>query len=391
MKIRLGDIASPPHREPRPRPSNSRPELRTVFLMANGLEMGGTEKQLALLARSLNRDKFRVRLGCIQGHGAFAEDLRTDFEIAEFGLGGGFLTRKALSSARTLVHYLRTHRADVAHAFSFYSNILMIPMARVAGVAVVIGSHRQFGDLLTPLQFRAQNAVFRLCDRVVCNSRAAADRLIRHGLSAKKVVVIPNAVSPEIFRAAYSRDRSQLPAVAKIGMIARMNSRAKNHDLFLRAAARLRLRYPNARFLLVGDGPLRQEFERTAQKLGLGSQVTFLGERRDIGAVLAGLDVSVLTSSSESSPNAITESMAAGLPVVSTCVGGTPELIVHGETGLLVPADDEIRLADTLDYIVGEPLARNRLGQNAREFAMMHFRMEQVCDRYESLYLERAD
>jgi L-malate glycosyltransferase len=369
--------------------SSSRAELRSVFLMANGLELGGTEKQLALLAQALDRRKFRVRLGCLRDHGPLADELHRDFELAEYDLGGGFFTRTALSAARTLARRLRSERIEVAHAFSFYSNVLMIPVARIAGVRLVIGSQRQLGDLLTPAQFTVQNALFRLCDRVVCNSRAAADRLTWRGLAADKITVIPNAVLPEIFRAAASRMRSQLPGVARIGMIARMGTRAKNHDLFLRAAARLRKRHPKTQFVLIGDGPLRPELERSVQKLRLASQVTFLGERRDVGEVLVGLDISVLTSSSESSPNAVTESMAAGLPVVSTSVGGAPELIVHGETGLLVPADDDACLADALDDLVGDPQLRRRLGQNARKFALTHFRMDEVCRRYEQLYLRR--
>ena len=105
-------------------------------------------------------------------------------------------------------------------------------------------------------------------------------------------------------------------------MIARMNAQSKNHKMFLRAAARLCGRFPDVEFVLVGDGPLRPELEREAESLGLKAQVSFLGDRQDIPAVLASLDVCVLPSSSESLSNAILESMAAGVPVVASRVGG---------------------------------------------------------------------
>jgi hypothetical protein len=95
------------------------PARSTVFLMANGLEMGGTEKQLAQLAIALSGRKFRVRLGCIQRQGYFAEALSTEWDIAEFRLGGSFFSRKALNSARALARHLHSHGVSVAHSFSF--------------------------------------------------------------------------------------------------------------------------------------------------------------------------------------------------------------------------------------------------------------------------------
>src|SRR3569832_560302 len=107
-----------------------------------------------------------------------------------------------MQSMRTryrLARHLRRHRVAIAHAFDFYANMTMVPAARLARVPVVIGSQRQLGDLLSPAQFRAQLAVFRFCDRVVCNSRAAARPLIDHGLSESKVVVIGNGLPAEAF------------------------------------------------------------------------------------------------------------------------------------------------------------------------------------------------
>jgi glycosyltransferase involved in cell wall biosynthesis len=360
----------------------------TVFLMANGLEIGGTEKQLTQLAIALNGRKFRVRLGCIQRQGYFAERMSTEWDIAEFRLGGSFFSRKALNSARALTQYLHSHEVSVAHSFSFYSNLLMIPVARMAGVPIVIGSHRQLGDLLTPLQFDAQNALLLLCDRVVCNSQAAAERLATWGLSRNKLVVIPNSVSHEIFSVGLTRKPLLCADVVRVGMIARMSAAGKDHALLLRAAAHLQAKFPNIRYIFVGDGPERPHLESMTKKMGLTNRVEFLGECRDLGEILATLDISVLASSSESSPNAITESMAAGVPVVATRVGGIPELISHGETGLLVPIDDDVRLADAIQYLVENPNVCTRFSRDARKFAEQHFRLDHVCSLYEQLYAE---
>ena len=142
-------------------------------------------------------------------------------------------------------------------------------------------------------------------------------------------------------------------------MIARMNTRAKNHSIFLRAAARLHAKYPNLEFVLAGDGPLRGQLEQEAQSLGLGDRAIFLGDRRDIPAVLASLDVSVLPSQSESLSNSILESMAAGVPVVATNVGGNPELITS-ERGFLVEPDNDSALADALDRLLRDSACEPR-------------------------------
>ena len=244
---------------------------------------------------------------------------------------------------------------------------MLIPAARLARIPVVIGSQRQLGDLLTPRQFQAQAAALRLSDCVVCNSRAAADRLLQAGFPENKIVVIANGLPSE----AFDETAPAIPkraGVLRIGMIARMNLKAKNHHVFLAAAARVLSKYPNAEFVLAGDGPLRPELEATANELGLGERALFLGDRRDIQAILASLDLSVLPSASESLSNTIIESMAAGVPVVATRVGGNPELVTD-RTGLLVPLDDVDAMAAAIEQLLGDANLRTQLGRNARQIA----------------------
>jgi glycosyltransferase involved in cell wall biosynthesis len=274
----------------------------------------------------------------------------------------------------------------VAHAFDFYTNLTLIPAAKLARVPAVIGSHRQLGDLLTPTQFRSQLMMFRWCDRVVCNSHAAADRLLQAGLPEHKVVVIGNALPPEAF-AETSPALARVAGILRIGMIARMNAAYKNHRGFLRAAARISRKLSNVEFLLVGDGPLRLELEREAAELGLQGRVQFLGDRRDIAAVLASVDVSVVPSASESLSNVMLESMAAGVPVVAIDVGGNRELASDGRAMLVAPSDEEA-LAAELERTLADPQLRSSISRRAREFAKASFSVERIRGQYCSLYAE---
>jgi L-malate glycosyltransferase len=353
-----------------------------VFLMTDTFRIGGSERQFIALAESLKNGQFLVSLGCLRKTGGFLEGYES---ISEFPPGGSFLSFQSQRARWALARRLRHEKIAVTHSFDFYSNLMLIPAARLGGVPVVIGSHRQLGDLLTPMQSLAQNMVFRLCDRVVCNSHAAAARLMDQGLSQGKIAVIPNGL-PE---AAFSETRPSLPRSGKIlrvGLIARMNDPVKNHAGFLRTAAQLIHRCPSVEFLLVGAGPLRPELEALASQLGLGSRVNFLGERRDIPGLLASMDVSVVFSHSESLPNVALESMAAGVPVVATRVGGNPEIVRDGETGVLIEPGDEEGLARALEQLMAQEPLRATIAQNARKFARSNFTLDRVTRQYEELY-----
>jgi glycosyltransferase involved in cell wall biosynthesis len=331
----------------------------------------------------LRADRLQIHLGCGQKEGPFLEGLG---EVHQFELGGSLYGLQSIRSRLRLMRVLGKLGIGVAHAFDFYSNLTLIPAAKAARVPVVIGSHRQLGDLLTPAQFRVQLMMFRWCTRVVCNSRAAAGRLLQAGLPERKVVVIGNSLPPEAFAEA-SPALPRTRGILRVGMIARMNASYKNHLKFLRVAASLSQRHRNVEFLLVGDGPLRPELEREAAELGLQGRVRFLGDRRDIAAVLASIDVSVSASASESLSNVLLESMAAGVPVVATNVGGNSELLGDGR-GVLVAAEDEEAFAAGLDRVLTEPEFRSEISRAAREFVKTNFSAERVRQQYRSLYAE---
>ena len=137
--------------------------------MTNTFETGGSERQFVVVARNLSPERFKPYTGCIRRIGAFSQELG---DVPEYWLGGSLFGWTSLRARLKLARWLRRERIQIAHAFDFYTNLTLIPAARLARVPVVIGSQRQLGDLLTPQQFRAQAAALRWCDAVVCNSQA---------------------------------------------------------------------------------------------------------------------------------------------------------------------------------------------------------------------------
>lgn len=353
----------------------------SLFLMVNSFETGGSERQFTVLAQNLTPPQFQTHLGCIDRHGPLARHFPN---APEFPLGGSLFKWQSLRTRLNLSRHLRQHQVQVAHAFDFYTNLTLIPAARLARVPVVIGSHRQLGDLLTPAQFRVQAAAFRWCDAVVCNSQAAADRLLATGISPSKIAVIGNALSSEAFIPSLAA-MPKRPGIARVGMVARMNHRYKNQSGFLRIASLVHKRMRNVEFVLVGDGPLRQQLENEAASLGLGFHAVFLGDRQDMPAVLASLDVAVNTSDSESLSNVILEAMAAGLPSVAYDVGGNSELL-SDQRGALISPGNESAFADALQNLLTDSVLREQQGCNAQKFAKENFSLEQVRQRYVDLY-----
>jgi L-malate glycosyltransferase len=359
------------------------PAQAGVFLMTNSFERGGSERQFVELARALRPGKYSVQLGCCQPKGVLREEIG---RVHHFGLGGSLYRLQSMRSRYRLAHHLRRTAVAVAHSFDYYTNLMLIPVARLAGTPVVIGSQRQLGDLLTPAQRRAQLAMFRWSDCVICNSKAAADGLVHQGFHAERLRVIGNGLAP----AAFAETKPVIPrhaGVFRVGMIARMNTRSKNHRILLEAAARLRERSQSFELVFVGDGPLRPELEQLAEELRIGGSVQFLGDRHDIPAILASLDVTVLPSSSESLSNAILESMAAGVPVIANRVGGNSELIAEGR-GFLVQPNDVEALEAALVQIAADAPLREILGGNAKRFALENFTIEQMRNKHEELYAE---
>jgi glycosyltransferase involved in cell wall biosynthesis len=349
--------------------------------MTNTFETGGSERQLAILAKSLSRERFNLHVGCIRRDGPFALDF---MDAPEFRLGGSLYGWQSLRARLRLARYLRRERVQIAHGFDFYTTLTLVPAARLAGVPVVIGSFRQLGDLLTPAQFRTQAVAFRWCDAVVCNSQAGADRLAEDGMSRSKLVVIGNALPDEAFASAPPA-LPRRPGVLRVGMVARMNARYKNHSGFLRIAARIHERFPDVEFVLAGDGPLREDLEEEARSLGLGRHVLFIGDRRDVSAVLASMDVAVLTSDSEGLSNVILEAMAAGVPVIAYDVGGNREL-VDVDRGSIVRPGDEEGFAAAVGRLLAEPALREQFARSARTFAEEKFSLRRIQTAYEELY-----
>jgi glycosyltransferase involved in cell wall biosynthesis len=362
-----------------------------VLLFTDSFIRGGTERQFVRLVRNLDRSRYDIRIACLQRRGPLLTEIETlGMPITEFPINSLYNLRTAKLFIR-LVRFLRRERIHVLHAFDFYADVFAVPAARIAGVPVVLASRRELLDLRSLWQRRAVRFACRLATGVVVNSRAAgADLLNTDPSGEERVHVIPNCIDLQHFRPSMPRNevRSILGFGADSPLIGTLcNLRAeKNVEMFLQAARQVQLTFPESRFVIVGDGPERERLQRLADELGLSGAVLFLGDRGDVSDLLGALDLFVLTSRTESFPNAILEAMSVGCPAVATLVGGVAELVREGENGFLVPPGESGTLAERIIELLRDPARRQAMGRAGRLRVKREFLAGQVSKRLQDLY-----
>ena len=294
-------------------------------------------------------------------------------------------TNNALEILTALTRYFRARPVDVVHTHRGKDTVLGALAARLAGVRGLVRTvhgHREPMRGWDRVKFGVYEALDTwtlrcFADRVVAVSRRLARSLDDGGYGPGTVVPIPNGVDVERIRSSRPREdvRRALgidPMAGVIGIVGRLTP-VKGHDLFLRAARHILDEAPRTRFLIVGDGPLRTELERTARELGVAEACVFAGARMDVYDLVGAMDAFVLSSLHEGSPMALLEAMALGTPVVATAVGGVPEILAQGTTGLLVGGQDANGLAAACLELLGDPERARAMAERARRVAADKF------------------
>lgn len=352
-----------------------RTPLRTVLLLQD-LLYGGTQRQAIELAAKIDPARFSVRMWLmIEG-----DDLAP--RAAELGIPLLWLSREKQVGPRSLLglwRQLRSDPVDVLVLLTVVPNIWGRVLGRLTGVPVIVGTCRGGGS---PAR-QHEGLLSSLADHHICNSKALADIFVRrYGVPEASVSMIPNGVDTSYFRYRPSPVGGGRRVILSV---ARMVP-DKDHDTLLRAFARIADRHPEVDLWLVGDGPGRESVERTVHGAGLAERVRLLPGRSDLLPVFEQADILVLSSMREGLPNVILEAMAVGLPVVATAVGGIPDVVRHGQTGLLVPAGDHLSMASALSRLIADDDARSAFGREGRRIAEGEYSIPAMVQCHSDLF-----
>ena len=367
-----------------------------VCLLVNDLRFGGAERQLVELARGLDKDRFRVFVATLYAGEPLEADLHDEPGVTLTSLG-----RKGkwdFGAVRTLASLLRREEVQIiqpfltpATAFGFAAGLLARTPVKIATERCGVRLNASFGNRLYRF---AEDRLSRFADAVVPNSEAGRAYVLSRGVQEDKVQVIYNGVAPERTTCA-PEDRDAVrasfgirPDEPVVGIVASLTP-AKDHETFLLAASIVKRHVPSTRFLLVGDGPMRQTLQERAQQLGLGEAAVFAGHRKHIAPYIGAMDVAVLSSCDhEGCSNFLLEAMGLSRPIVATDIGGNRELFAPGEAGLFVSPGDPVGLATATLRVLTTPGMAQGFGQRGREAFERRFTLPRMINAYEDLYLE---
>lgn len=374
-----------------------------VLLLLNSFETGGAEGQLVLLARLLIESRrFGVHLACLSRTGpllAEAEKLGVG-PIPEFPLTS-FYDRNMVKQLRRFRAFLRERRIDVVHTDGFYTNVFGIAAAKLAGVPARIGFR---GETQTDGRTSAQNlverTVFRFASVIHANSEAVKNFLIEQGVPARNIAVVYNGLDfarvmppPDLTRDV-ALEMFHLPRERQfVTMIANLHNPVKDYPMFLRAAASVRREFPEAAFVVAGEGEMLKDLRALARDLRIEQDVFFIGRCNHVAELLFASDLCVLSSKAEGFSNAILEYMGAGRPVVATDVGGAREAIAESESGYLVASGDHETMAARLIDLLRDPQKASAMGERGRSIVQQRFssevQLQRTAELYDQLLAER--
>ncbi|MCE5336685.1 MAG: glycosyltransferase [Desulfobacteraceae bacterium] len=368
-----------------------------ILYVIGSLDIGGSEKQLYLLLKYLDRKRFRPLVVSLSEGGYWIrpiEDLGV--EVICLQRHSSFEVKRLIS----LLNIIKEREPAIVHSYQ-------PPANKYAALAAMIG--RSEGKLIISRRGLAldpgsnqivkrglDDLVYRSADAVVCNSKSLQQDLKERFKTKLNTVVIPNGM--ECFQAPASGNgeaslkiNAGFPADSLVvGTVGRLVP-FKNHSMFLEIASEVVKKVPRAHFAIIGDGPMLDELQRYAAQLGIDEHVNFMGRREDVPQILPAMDLFLFTSIKDQSggegfPNAVMEAMMCGLPCVVSNVGGTRELFNNGEAGYMVDADSKGEFVRKAVKLLRDKPLREKMGARGREIILGGYSAEEMSRRFEELY-----
>jgi glycosyltransferase involved in cell wall biosynthesis len=365
-----------------------------IFYLTATSDIGGTERMLIHLLSRMDRNRFDAVVCSLVGDGSLTEKIRElGYSAETLDLSHPLQFRKICS----LYRLMKSRPFDLVQIYGLRAEAIGRPLAKMAGIPVVISSIR------SPDPWRKWYHV--LIDRMtliwancfVSNSAAGRQsRIEREGYPADCIRVIYNGIpappeykegDKDVFRKKYGIEGKAFPVICHVANLRVM----KGHREALQAIPELRKIFPDILFLFAGRDDSKGGIPNLARTLGVDENVRFLGHCPEPAEILAISDAFILPSYWEGCPTSLLEAMAFGLPCVAAQVGGIPEIIRHGENGLLIPPKNPVALTDALVSLFKNPGQRGQIAEAARQTFQNRFHIDRMVREYENLYEELTD
>ncbi|MDD5310163.1 MAG: glycosyltransferase [Candidatus Omnitrophica bacterium] len=360
--------------------------------------VGGAETLLLSITEKMSKEDIGFIIAYTSG-GMLTDDFKkAGAEVVQFDTA----SQIDLPAVFKLVKLIKSRNIDIVHSHQLRYDFLGSIAARISKTPFIFTRHQSLSDY--PIK-RFKKAIFLNVDRLITVRSAdkiaavskfiAADLIRNEWVPAERIEVIYSGLdlkkyNKEVRVGNIRKEFSIDPRAPLIGTVGRINIE-KAHDLFLKAAAEVIKAAPDARFIIAGDGPLRENQEKLSEELGLKSKVIFTGYRRDIPEIIADLNIFALSSLTESLGIVNLEAMAMGKPVVSFDVGGVSELVADKETGLLVPPRDAVTFAGAIIGLIRDKGKAKNMGLAGRRRVEENFTLDATVKKYHELYNSIAE
>lgn len=366
----------------------------TILLLGTNITTGGAQRVLLDLAKDLHARHIPVRAAFFYDKDGLLPEWQKQYEFPiecfnAWSKDGNKVFRilRLVIAWCKLTWWIRNHKISSVLTFTHDSNILGLPAAALAGVPIRYGSHHVRYPSLSKMKILIHKWIInsRIASGLVAVSSFTREQAIEEGVKPSKIKIIHNGIRlPEV--------RSDKMDALKVEMkdfdddllvltVGRLVAQ-KGQDIFIESAAAVLEQFPNAHFFIAGDGEQRDNLQALIEKLGVASQVHLLGNRTDIPELLALADVFVLSSRYEGLPMTLLEALASETPVLSSNISGVADVIVHEQTGILVPPENVPALAEGIMHLLSEEPLRMQLAQNGKELVQMRFSLDRMAENY---------
>ncbi len=369
-------------------------KIKLLRIVSN-LGIGGVQKRMVSLLPKLDKERYSI-IVCSFKPG----ELQNRLEQSEIPVR---IVSRRFKFDPVCIYRLRSimkkENIDIVHTHCHKPNTTGRLAAKLAGVPVIITNEHNVDSWKSNWQLTLDRRLATYSDRIIAVSEAVRNFYVENAnISTDKFEVIYNGVDLDFWQNNILPQKTIAEKKAKLGLlqddkvivnIGRLHPQ-KGHEYLLRVARKIIPKMKNLKFLIVGDGSMKDSLELLSERLGIKKNVVFTGKRDDIKDILCFSDISVLSSIREGFSNVILESMACGKPVIATDVGGNNEIVIDGENGFIVPSRDEDTLADKILALASSEELTERMGLAARE-TVKKFSLKRMVDKTEQLYEKLMD
>lgn len=358
-----------------------------LLLMVHRLDLGGSERQMAEVAKALDRRLFSPHVGCFHATGLRVEELKdAGIPILQLPVTS-FASPSALRGAWQMARYIWKHGIQLVHSFDVPLNIFSVPVGRLAHRPIVLSSQRAHRGLTPGFYHKMLRITDNMVDGIVVNCQYMRQHLLEDEKVPDELIhLCYNGIDTSVFHPALQeRPRELEGAGTVIGVVCALRPE-KGLSTLVSAFASLAPAFPEARLAIVGSGPCHGSLVEQARSLGIEQQCVFIPKTNEVTRWLRAIDIFVLPSLSEALSNSLMEAMACGCCAVASRVGGNPELVAHQERGLLFERENASALATELAVLLSKPAYRQQLAQAGKQFIHQRFTREISIQRMQEIY-----